>query len=224
VLEHDEASDQPDHRRIEMAESIFAPGVERQTSDWRQCETRYYGTAQALASAGLIASDCQMPGTQPGKRGVRWKDVEGRRHVLAKGGQGTLCLTVYPTARERMDKQLAARNAQRDKAIKAELGELCVEEDVWRERMARTASCGVVSMVRAAFRDEAPGEPNPHWAGPYSYSQQTRQEMGEHWEAIRALLYRAPLQRDANRIEALKRERARLQDAGLQSFLAKLGS
>lgn len=204
-----------------MADEIVAPGVER--SVFESCgETRFYGTADALTEAGLIAPGCPLPGSQPGKRGVRWQDAQGRRHVLAKCRDAALCLTVYPTAQEKATARRALETKARLEAIKKEMAPLCIDEEVWRTRVGEMVAAGVFAAVHVAFRLNAPGERNERWEGPYSYDLATRQRLGALYLEMRDLLRTAKVTRDDTRIQALKRERATLEDKGLQTFLARL--
>lgn len=200
-----------------MADDIVAPGVQRVVFAWAG-DMRYYGTFDALAGAGLIEPSCPLPGSQPGKRGVRWRDAQGRRHVLAKFSRSELMLTIYATAQDRR----AAQNEKRREQIKTELAALCIEEEAWRDALIHMACAGLVVAAKMAFRENAEGVRNAGWQGPYSLSEATRDQLSEHYEAICSLLREAPVHRDESRIQALKRERATLEDKGLQSFLARV--
>ena len=70
-------------------------------------ETRYHGTRDAFEHSGLMPSGTPFPGEVPGKRGSRWRDSDGRRFVLSKGGRmpATFFLSVYLTDEEYKDKR-----------------------------------------------------------------------------------------------------------------------
>jgi hypothetical protein len=184
--------------------------------------TSYKGTYEDLQAANLIPPGTPRPGEVPGKHGVRWLGLDGRKHVLTKdcnGRKGVFRLRVALTPQERTQLEQEHATAQKRKAIDEQLTKLNISEREWREHALQWVQtifcwlCGPPAHLKdgVAMKCEA-----------FSFDPLTRGELLELRAEMLELVRDGKLRRNTSQIEALQRQLAAVNDGGLQSFLARV--
>ena len=174
----------------------------------------FFGTRDALKSAGLIPAGTLFPDECDARRGVRWRSETGRRFTLAKGWGpvGTFRLTVYATPEEKRQMKHAARVAREVEALDKSLQSIDITEHEFRESARRL----ILAFWRGALRENGLGQ--EVWA----YSPEVLESMQEHFGEIQSLLSFGAVVRKTEALNSLNAHKAALQNEQLQSWIATL--
>jgi hypothetical protein len=189
--------------------------IKEPTSYWPH--TSYTGTYEDLQSADLLPPGTTRPGEVPGKHGVRWVGVDGRKHVLTKdcrGRKGVFRLRVALTPEERAQLEQERATAEKRKAIDDELAKLNISEELWRIHSLQG--------IRVVFSWLLGSDQQDARAQAFLFDAATRCELLELRDELLDVLRSCDLRRNTIKVEGLRRQLAAVNDGGLQSFLARV--